>query len=303
MIARRRLLAGLALPAGTGLLSACLGAPRSGTRAGGGASTPSGAPAPVTHSYGEDPAQVADLWLPAGHPGAARGVVALVHGGFWRAGYDRSLEDDVAADLVAAGWAVWNLDYRAVGAGGGWPQTFADVAAGVDLLAAAGAEAGLATDRVAVVGHSAGGTLALWAAARAALPRGATGEGPAVVPVAACSQSGVDDLAKGAREGLGDGAVLDLMGAGPAAEPERYARSSPVELVPFGVPLLAVSASRDDVVPPAYAEALAAAARAAGDDVRLAVVQGEDHFAHVDPSSRAWAVVRGWLDDVIPPPR
>src|SRR5881275_1113766 len=88
------------------------------------------------HRYGDAPAQVCELHLPAGRP---RAVAVLVHGGFWRARYDRSQEHEVAADLVARGWAVWNIDYRGVGegaaSGGGWPRTFEDVAAAVDLLA------------------------------------------------------------------------------------------------------------------------------------------------------------------------
>src|SRR4051812_29492129 len=105
---------------------------------------PSGSTAQV-YRYGNAKAQVAELLLPAGSP---RGVVVLVHGGYWQAGYDRRLEDDVAADLVRAGWAVWNLDYRAVGDGGGWSATFADVAAGADRLAGAVREHDLPLDRV-----------------------------------------------------------------------------------------------------------------------------------------------------------
>ena len=88
-----------------------------------------------TYAYGPDKAQVAELRLP---PGTPHGVVVLVHGGYWQAGYDLHLQDAIAADLVGAGWAVWNLDYRAVGDGGGWPTTFTDVAAGADHLAVAG---------------------------------------------------------------------------------------------------------------------------------------------------------------------
>src|SRR4051794_23805222 len=114
------------------------------------------------HRYGPAPAQVCDLHLPSG---PVRGVVILVHGGFWRARYDRSQEHAVAADLTRAGWAVWNIDYRGVGegpsAGGGWPRTFEDVAAAVDLLATV---PGLPLEHVAVAGHSARRAPALWIA-------------------------------------------------------------------------------------------------------------------------------------------
>ncbi|GAB2685204.1 alpha/beta hydrolase family protein [Thalassiella azotivora] len=259
----------------------------------------------LTHAYGDHPRQVADLHLPPGRS-VRRGVVVLVHGGFWRARYDRSLQDDVAADLTASGFAVWNVEYRPVGGGGGWPRTFADVAAAVDALAdAAPRVGGLPLDRVVVVGHSAGGTLAAWAASRHVLPADATGAGPRVRPVAACSQAGVLDLVSAARERVGDGAVLDLMAVGPDDEPTRYTRASPSALLPTGVPVLAVTGADDDTVPPAQSRAFAQAAAAAGggnDDgeVRLVVVPGEGHFEHLQPASRCWAAVRAWLDDVLP---
>lgn len=248
-----------------------------------------------THRYGPARAQVAELRLPAGTP---LGVVVLVHGGYWQAGYDRTLEDAVAADLVDAGWAVWNLDYRAVGDGGGWPGTFDDVAAGTDALAAAAGARGLALGTVVAVGHSAGGTLALWLAARGRLPAGAPGGRPVVAVTAAVSQAGVDDLAAAWRDRLGRGAVGGLMGGGPDDVPDRYAVADPAALLPLGVPLLVVTGGDDDVVPVAQSRTFAAAARAAGDDVRLQVVPGEGHFAQLDPASGSWRAVRAHLDRV-----
>jgi acetyl esterase/lipase len=248
---------------------------------------------PREYRYGPAPAQVCELHLPDRRP---RAVAVLVHGGFWRARYDRSQEHDVAADLVARGWAVWNVDYRGVGegisSGGGWPQTFEDVATAVDLLADVPA---LPLERVAVVGHSAGGQLALWIAGRHRLPPGAPGAAPRVRPVAAVAQAGVVDLVAAAREGVGNGAVVDVLGATPDAAPVRYALTSPVALVPLGVPVLLVTGDADDTVPPALSASWAAAARAAGDDVTLHVEPGEGHMGHVDPASRVWAVARTFL--------
>ena len=123
---------------------------------------------PVIHRYGSDPAQFGELWLP---DGGQLGTVVVLHGGFWQAAYDLSLGRPLAADLAARGYAAWNLEYRRVGGGGGWPATFEDVAAGIDLLAALPVE----TSRVVAVGHSAGGHLGVWAAGRAGLPDGAPG--------------------------------------------------------------------------------------------------------------------------------
>ena len=115
-----------------------------------------------SHPYGSDPSQLGELFLPSGT--GPFGVVVVVHGGYWKAQYDRSLMTDLCLDLAAHGLAAWNLEYRRIGSGGGWPATLLDVAAGVDLLA--DLEAPLDLSRVVAVGHSAGGQLALWAASR-----------------------------------------------------------------------------------------------------------------------------------------
>ena len=114
---------------------------------------------PVVYRYGAGPAQFGELWLPEA---AVAGTVVVIHGGFWRARYDLSLGRPLAADLAARGYAAWNLEYRRALAGGGWPGTFEDVGAGIDLLATLPVD----TSRVIAVGHSAGGHLAAWAAGR-----------------------------------------------------------------------------------------------------------------------------------------
>ena len=118
---------------------------------------------PERLTYGDDPSQWADLYRPAGGAGTSRGVVVVIHGGFWKAEYGASLGAPLAEDLAARGWTAWNLEYRRVGNGGGDPATFDDVAAGIDLLADV---EGLDLGTVLTLGHSAGGHLAAWAAAR-----------------------------------------------------------------------------------------------------------------------------------------
>ncbi|MEO7556866.1 MAG: alpha/beta hydrolase, partial [Acidimicrobiales bacterium] len=189
-------------------------------------STRAGA-APRSVSYGSNPSQVADLYLPPGdgpHP-----AVVLVHGGFWKATYDRSLMAPLAVDLVGLGFAVWNIEFRRVGEqGGGWPGTFDDVAAAVDALAG---EQAVDAGRVVTCGHSAGGHLALWAAGRARLPSGSPGADPKVRPRAAVSQAGVADLVAGSAARLGGGAVDALLDGSPSKRPERYAVADPAELL------------------------------------------------------------------------
>jgi acetyl esterase/lipase len=243
-------------------------------------------PAPAV-AYGDHPDQVANLHVPSGD--GPWPVVVLVHGGFWRTGWDRTLMTPLARDQQARGVAAWNVEYRRVGQeGGGWPGTLLDVAAAVDAL---GEQAQVDPSRVAVVGHSAGGHLALWAAARWRLPSGAPGADPVVRPRAAVSLAGVADLEHGARERLGDGACLDLLGGSPDDVPERYAIASPAALLPLGVPQVLVHGGLDDKVPSAQSREHALAAEAAGDDVELVELPWVDHFDVIDPAHDAWHAV------------
>ena len=249
-------------------------------------STGTSGPAGSTrHAYGSDPNQFGELYRPTGS--AKAGTVVIIHGGFWRAQYDLTLGQPLAADLVARGYTVWNLEYRRVGqGGGGWPGTFADVAAGIDALATLDVD----TDHVCAVGHSAGGQLAGWAVARQKLPTAAPGSDPKVVTTAAVCQAGVLDLITAANSQVGGTAVPDVIGGSPDEQPERYRYVDPLELLPVLAPVLCVHGRDDDIVPMAQSTAYVAAARRTGSRASLEQVDG-DHFTLIDPSSAAWRVV------------
>lgn len=208
-------------------------------------------PESVARPYGEHPDQVADLR--AGHGR----VAVVIHGGFWRAGFTRANTAAVAASLADAGWTTWNLEYRRVGAGGGYPQTLDDVAAFCGALAEPGAVA---------IGHSAGAQLALWAVAE-----GLVG--------AAVALGGVCDLRAAAAAGIGDGAVAEFLGRPPEEAPD----ADPAQRLPLPAPVLVVHGDRDDRVPVEQARAFAAAAGA-----ELLELPGADHFDVVDPRSAWW---------------
>jgi acetyl esterase/lipase len=248
---------------------------------------------PVTIPCAPGPHRFGELTLPVGPP---RGVVVVVHGGFWRHAYDLDLGRPLAADLAAAGLAAWNIEYRRVGGGGGWPATFDDVAAAVDALAGPVHDAAgeLPLDRVVAVGHSAGGHLAAWLAARPGLPSGAPGAEPRVVLRGAVSQAGVLDLVDAFEQRLGRDAVRELLGGPPAAVPDRYALASPIARVPIGVPVIGVHGTADDRVPVRQTERFAAAS---GD--RWTRLDGVDHFAVIDPTTAAWAACRAALEELL----
>jgi pimeloyl-ACP methyl ester carboxylesterase len=190
--------------------------------------------------------------------------------------------DGLCEDLAGAGWAAWNLEYRRLGGGGGWPETFLDVAAGIDHLARL--TEGLSV--VVTIGHSAGGQLALWAAAR---PE------PRVRITGAVAQAGVVDLVEAHRLGLSRGVVEELLGVAPKEALERYARFSPAALLPLGIPQLLVHGGRDEIVPAAMSRDYARAAAEAGDRIDLMIDEELGHFEHLDPGSPAWVGVRDWL--------
>ncbi len=250
-----------------------------------------------SHRYGEHRSQQADLYLPRGagpHP-----VMVVIHGGSWHRRYGKVVMRGLVGDLIRQGWAVWNIEYRRLGEGGGWPATFADVAAAIDHLVEL--DAPLDLDSVSVLGHSAGGHLALWAAGRANIPAGEVGADPGVAFKRAISQAGVCDLAGAYRMWRG-GAARALMGGSPQDVPERYAIGDPLALTPLEMPVLLVHGVLDRTVSIELSRNYERESVAQGGAVELIEIEGEagGHRAHIDPRGSAWAAVSGWLREPLP---
>ncbi len=264
----------------------------------------SGEPQPSRYTYGDHPSQYAELSLPSGLERVP--VVVVIHGGFWRTSYGAELGRPLAADLVRRGWAVVNVEYRRVGrsaqnGGGGWPETALDVAAAVDALATRGQQlAGdqLDLSRVVGLGHSAGGHLAGWLAARSTLPSGAFGAEPVVPLSGFVSQAGVLDLVAAAEEGIGGSAVPDLMGGSPGRLAEAYRWASPRARVPLGVPSVCVHGTADVDVPLRQSESFVAAAQEAGDSSELRRFEGT-HFDPITVGTPAWTLCVEALERIL----
>ncbi|MGI8417050.1 MAG: alpha/beta hydrolase family protein [Nakamurella sp.] len=261
-----------------------------------GTSSASATPGPIKIQYGQDSSQWGELHLPTGTRN--QGTVVIIHGGFWLSEYGAELGTPLAADLATRGWVVWNLEYRRVGDGGGWPATLQDVATGIDKLtdiAGAGKYGSIDVDHVVAIGHSAGGQLAAWLAARQQLAAGApgaiaAGAKRAVAVTGVVSQAGVLDLTVAAATGVGGSSVPDLLGGTVEQHPDRYEIADPIKHLPLGVPLHCVQSKDDGNVPYSQSTAYVAAATKAGDTAELHTVAG-DHFTLIDPTSAAWAVV------------
>jgi acetyl esterase/lipase len=278
----------------------------------------------VSYAPGRD--HVADVRLPPVPPGAsvASGapvasppsrraavptgpapLVLFLHGGFWRAAYDRTHTGPLAAALAAAGFAVCTPEFRRTSQpDGGWPGTFDDVAAAVDRLPAlvreaAGADV-ISSEPAVLAGHSAGGHLALWAAARHMIPAGMRWHAEPLQVAGVVALAAVSDLDACYTLGLGHGAVVALLGGGPDVYPERYRTTDPMRLLPLGCPVRLVHGTGDSVVPCSLSAGFLARSKAAGDDVSLTELPGAGHFDVIDPLSGVWPQVVAAFASLMP---
>jgi len=240
-------------------------------------------------SYGSDAFQFGELRLPEGkgpHP-----VAIVIHGGCWYSEYDLDHLRNFNARLTELGVASWSLEYRRIGnPGGGWPGTFADVAQGADHLRVLARTYPLDLNRVIVIGHSAGGQLALWLAARRRLPVASSLYDKNPLPVlGVVSLAGVTDL-KNFRPNCRD-AVTKLLGGSPQEVADRYQQTSPIEMLPLGVKQRVILGAVDGIVPGELGKSYQTTARKKGDHVDLTIVAGAGHFDLIAPQLFAWPVV------------
>ncbi|WP_232379570.1 alpha/beta hydrolase family protein [Polyangium fumosum] len=250
---------------------------------------------PMLISYGSEPDQFGELRVPPGrgpHP-----VAVLLHGGCWTTIFGLEQMSDMGEDLTQRGIATWNVEFRRITYGGtdsGHPETFLDVGAAIDKLRTLAPIYDLDLDEVVTVGHSAGGHLGVWAAARPNLPTTSPIRGTNPLPLsAAVSLAGVLDIADPVARGACGTLADQLLGGTPTDVPERYAESNPSELVPIGVRQVLIHGTADDIIPLSSSENYREHARDAGDHVSLKKVHNADHFDVITPTSPKWPQVRG----------
>ena len=231
--------------------------------------------------YGALPDQFGDLRLPEndGHH-----LIVVVHGGLWKHEWTHDTIEGIAVDLTRRGYVTWNLEYRRVGLGGGWPESFDDVAAAV---AAAPKLTGIEAKNTVVLGHSAGGAMALWAG----------GLGKDVVPGLVVGLAAMPDLVRAEEEGIGQGSVRKLLG-GTRPDPSEY---SPLHRLPTGTDTVIAVADGDELVPISHGKDYAAAASAAGDSVEFVEIPGL-HSSFLAPETAAWKDVAGAVSSRLSPP-
>ncbi|MEL6686350.1 MAG: alpha/beta hydrolase [Pseudomonadota bacterium] len=245
-------------------------------------------------TYGDDPAQIVDLWKPEGagpHP-----VVMMVHGGCWqKAIADRTLMNYAAEDLRQRGLAVWNIEYRGVDEdGGGYPGTFLDVSQATQLLFDEGPSLDLDVSRVVAYGHSAGGHLVAWLATQSNLPEGSllrTGLG---VPMKAVIVSGgLADLEVSKPVTLETclaNIMDDLTGQPDSARPNVFADTSPAEMLLPDALIINVNGEQDRIAPPELGEAFTLKIQSAGGDADYVEVPNSGHVELVAPGTEAFNV-------------
>lgn len=247
-------------------------------------------PADVRITYGPDPLQFADLRLPDGegpHP-----VIILIHGGCWLSEFDITHTAKLARAFANNGIASWSLEYRRVGnPGGGWPGTFQDILHGADRLLAVSKNYQLDTRQVIAVGHSAGGQLALWLAARGQYAASPLFHSPRPVSLqGVLALAPAPDLARLHEAGVCGNVIAKLMGGAPNDYPKRYKTSSPPELLPLGLPQIIITGVHDHAWQQLGVD-YAALARQAGDRLQLINAPESGHFEMIDPDSTSWPLV------------
>ena len=239
--------------------------------------------------YGDDDSQFSELRFPGGK--GPFPLLFVVHGGFWQAEYDLSHIGHLCAAFTSKGMITCSIEYRRIGnPGGGWPGTFQDISlATCNILRTMSTDPRFDQSRTAIIGHSAGGHLALWLVSSRRISKDSPLHSDLRQAItSAVSLAGVSDLRLAWKQKLGHGIVNRLMGGTPEEHPDRYNAGSPIELLPTGARQVLVHGTADDTVPVSQSKAYVEKAEKLGDRPTLVKLDGIGHYELIDPESEAW---------------
>lgn len=235
--------------------------------------------------YGSAPGEFGELWIPAANGADGHPIIVVIHGGFWsRRAADYSIMSGLSQALFESGFAVWNIEYGRVGeVQGGWPHTLEHIAHAVDHVDTLAKDYAIDASRLGVVGHSAGGQLAIWSAGRRDLEFDDPGSNPGLIPSVVVALAPISDIERADREGLGDDAVRKLLGGHLDAVPDRYrvlgvGRASPQVQI--------ILAADDSTVPERFA-----VGGFEGEPEQVRRLDGLDHFDLIAPSGDAMTAI------------
>lgn len=245
-------------------------------------------------AYGNASSQYGELRIPKNSGPSA--IIVTIHGGFWQSKYDLFENDPICEDLTKRGFATWNIEYRRVGEdGGGWPGTFNDVVSAINHLSALQQSYPINLSNVIIIGHSAGGHLALWLAARSTLNRDDNYFTNLTVPIRkVISLAGVTDLRKMweiHHEDNIKSVVGNFIGGSPLEKPDRYEIASPMELLPTNIEQVLIHGELDRHVPVELSIDYYEKLKTLNGNVSLTVLKDVEHFKIIDPDTIAWEVV------------
>lgn len=246
---------------------------------------------PTTTNSRDDRQNWADVYLPPGeHKAGTVPLVILIHGGSWQAQVGADSFVTFSRRLAERGLAVYNVEYRRVGSGGGWPTTFKDVAAALDFVPDVRRSIPeIDTTNAVVVGHSAGGQLAMWAGTRHNLEPGEVGAAPKFAPTSVVSLAGPLDMRTAVR--LGDDRIVTALGGQPNQVTDRYTSVDPIQNIDPKVPILAMVGTNDHVVPPILSQNYVNAVKREGGTGTVVLLDGADHVSIVTPSAPTFPLV------------
>lgn len=233
----------------------------------------------------------ADLYIPVGDYGVdTLPLAVIIHGGSWESAIGADSFDPLARDLAARGMAVYNIEYRRIGAGGGWPTTFRDIADALDHVVQVDVKfPQITTDDEVVVGHSAGAQLAVWGGTRHLLDDDEVGARPAFRPTRVVSIAGPLDAVYAAEHG--DDRIINAIGGAPSKVPERFKMVDPIQNIDPETPVVAIHGTDDTVVSPENSRRYVDAVTKAGGEAELTLLEGENHVSLVSGDSPAYPQV------------